>query len=127
MKRKLGLLLALLIVFAMMITMLAACGNGDSDEGKKDDQGSDGDTDGDKDGLGGDKDDSDDGKGDSDDGKDDSDDGKDNAECKHSYSSRITKDPTCTDDGVKTYTCTLCNHSYVEAIKATGHEEVIDN
>ena len=39
---------------------------------------------------------------------------------KHSYTAKITKNATCTTDGVKTYTCS-CGDSYTEIIKATGH------
>lgn len=41
----------------------------------------------------------------------------------------VTADPTCTEAGVKTYTCTVCNDTYTEDIEATGHsydEGVID-
>lgn len=35
----------------------------------------------------------------------------------------VTKQPTCTKAGVKTYTCTLnANHKYTESILATGHD-----
>ncbi|MBQ6874380.1 MAG: hypothetical protein IJO24_08830, partial [Clostridia bacterium] len=40
----------------------------------------------------------------------------------HSYTSAVTKKPTCTKTGVKTYTCS-CGDSYTESIKATGHKE----
>lgn len=39
---------------------------------------------------------------------------------KHSYSSKVTKAATCTEKGVKTFTCS-CGNSYTEDIKATGH------
>lgn len=39
----------------------------------------------------------------------------------HSYTATITKNPTCTEAGVKTYTCS-CNDSYTEEIAATGHD-----
>lgn len=39
---------------------------------------------------------------------------------KHSYTSTVTKQPTCTAKGVRTYTCS-CGHSYTEEIPATGH------
>lgn len=39
----------------------------------------------------------------------------------HSYVSSVTKSPTCTEDGVRTYTCS-CGDSYTEKISATGHE-----
>ncbi len=38
----------------------------------------------------------------------------------HSYTATVTKAATCTEAGVKTYTCS-CGHSYTEAIAATGH------
>lgn len=38
----------------------------------------------------------------------------------HSYSSKITKEATCTADGVKTFTCS-CGASYTEKIPAKGH------
>lgn len=39
----------------------------------------------------------------------------------HSYVPSVTKSPTCTEDGVRTYTCS-CGDSYTEKISATGHE-----
>ena len=33
----------------------------------------------------------------------------------------ITTQPTCTEDGVRTYTCIECGETYTEAIPATGH------
>ncbi|MCI7813974.1 MAG: fibronectin type III domain-containing protein [Robinsoniella sp.] len=41
--------------------------------------------------------------------------------CVHKYTSKITKAATCTTDGVRTYTCSLCGKSYTETIKKTGH------
>ena len=38
----------------------------------------------------------------------------------HSYSSTITKQPNCTEDGVRTYSCS-CGSSYTEAIGKLGH------
>ncbi len=38
----------------------------------------------------------------------------------HSYTSSVTTEPTCTEDGVKTFRCS-CNDSYTESIPATGH------
>ena len=38
----------------------------------------------------------------------------------HSYSSKVTKAATCTEKGIKTFTCS-CGKSYTEDIKATGH------
>ena len=43
----------------------------------------------------------------------------------HSYTSKITKQPTCTAEGVKTYTCE-CGDTYTETIPATGHTMVYD-
>ena len=38
----------------------------------------------------------------------------------------VTIKSTCTTDGEITYTCTSCNESKVEVVKANGHVEVID-
>lgn len=43
----------------------------------------------------------------------------------HSYTEEITKQPTCTEDGEKTFTCD-CGDTYTETILAKGHTEVID-
>ena len=43
----------------------------------------------------------------------------------HSYTAEITKQPTCTEKGVKKYTC-LCGESYTEEVPAIGHTEVVD-
>ena len=37
-----------------------------------------------------------------------------------------TKNPTCTKDGYKLYTCQICNAQYKEIIKAKGHTVVTD-
>ena len=34
----------------------------------------------------------------------------------------VTKEPTCTELGVRTFTCTVCHNTRTEAIKALGHE-----
>ncbi len=39
---------------------------------------------------------------------------------KHSYTSTVTKQPTCSSTGVRTCTCS-CGDSYTEEIAATGH------
>ena len=39
----------------------------------------------------------------------------------HSYTSKITKKATCTESGVKTFTCD-CGKTYTEEISATGHK-----
>ena len=38
----------------------------------------------------------------------------------HYYSSSVTTEPTCTEEGVKTFTCG-CGDTYTEVIPATGH------
>ncbi|MEE1003139.1 MAG: leucine-rich repeat domain-containing protein [Acutalibacteraceae bacterium] len=43
----------------------------------------------------------------------------------HAYTLTTTKQPTCTEKGVKKYTCS-CGDSYTEEISALGHTEVID-
>ena len=44
----------------------------------------------------------------------------------HAYTSTVTKQPTCTAPGVRTYTCT-CGASYTETIGALGHAYVNHN
>ena len=39
----------------------------------------------------------------------------------HSYVSTVTKDATCTEAGIRTYTCTICGDQYTEEIPALGH------
>ena len=34
---------------------------------------------------------------------------------------KITKEPTCVETGVKTFTCTVCNDTKNESVEATGH------
>ena len=43
----------------------------------------------------------------------------------HSYTSSVTKAPTCTEKGVKTFTC-QCGDSYKEDVAALGHTPVTD-
>ena len=38
----------------------------------------------------------------------------------HSYSAKVTKEATCSEVGVTTYTCS-CGDSYTESIPTTGH------
>lgn len=38
----------------------------------------------------------------------------------HSYTATVTKQPTCTETGEKTYTCS-CGHQYSDVISKTGH------
>ncbi len=44
----------------------------------------------------------------------------------HKYSAKVTTVPSCTADGIKTFTCLDCGHTYTEAIPTTGHTVVID-
>ena len=41
---------------------------------------------------------------------------------KHEYTDEITKQPTCTETGVRTYTCSVCGWSYTESVPALGHD-----
>ncbi len=43
----------------------------------------------------------------------------------HSYTSVITKEATCVNPGVKTYTCSGCTNVYTEDISAKGHSFTI--
>lgn len=40
----------------------------------------------------------------------------------HNYTSQVTKAPTCTEEGVETFTCTRCDDTYTKSIAATGHD-----
>ena len=40
----------------------------------------------------------------------------------HSYTSTVTKEPTCTEEGVRTYTCSYDGSTYTEEIPALGHD-----
>ena len=42
--------------------------------------------------------------------------GKELAALGHDYKATVTKQPTTTEEGVRTYTCTRCNSSYTESI-----------
>jgi hypothetical protein len=44
----------------------------------------------------------------------------------HTYTSQVTTVPDCDTNGVRTYTCIVCNDTKTEEILATGHTEVID-
>lgn len=44
---------------------------------------------------------------------------------KHNYVGKVTTDATCTEDGVKTFTCSVCNDSYTETIPATGKHNYV--
>ena len=41
--------------------------------------------------------------------------------CQHSYTPTVDREATCTVPGQTTYTCSLCGHTYTEAIPAKGH------
>ena len=44
----------------------------------------------------------------------------------HSYdTSEITKPATCTEDGVREFTCSTCGGTYTEKIPAKGHDYVV--
>lgn len=43
----------------------------------------------------------------------------------HNYQDKVTKEPTCTAEGERTYTCS-CGRSYTEQIEKRQHTEVID-
>lgn len=40
---------------------------------------------------------------------------------------KVTTAATCTTDGVKTYTCSICGETKTETIKATGHDVELQN
>lgn len=42
-------------------------------------------------------------------------------DCDHTFTSEITTPATCTEKGVKTFTCTQCGSSYTETTPSTGH------
>ena len=44
-------------------------------------------------------------------------------ECEHAYSYEVTTEATCTEGGVKTYTCTVCGDSYTQETSPNGHKE----
>lgn len=43
----------------------------------------------------------------------------------HRYTAQVTKQPTCTETGERTYSCSRCGASYTEEIPANGHTEKI--
>ncbi len=45
--------------------------------------------------------------------------------CDHSYSSKVTRDTTCVDQGEVTYTCSKCGATYTEPIPATGDHDYV--
>ena len=40
---------------------------------------------------------------------------------RHDFNKTVTKQPSCTETGVTTYTCSVCGREYTEAIPALGH------
>ena len=46
---------------------------------------------------------------------------EDDSDCEHSYEEEVTQAPSCTDKGVKTFTCSECGDAYTEEIDALGH------
>ncbi|MBQ3499469.1 MAG: peptidoglycan DD-metalloendopeptidase family protein [Clostridia bacterium] len=42
----------------------------------------------------------------------------------HSYTSSVTKQPTCTEKGIRKYTCSSCGDTYTEDIAALGHNHI---
>lgn len=49
-----------------------------------------------------------------------------NLTCVHVYTSKVTKNATCTATGVKTFTCKYCGNKYTETIAKTSHSLVTD-
>ena len=43
-------------------------------------------------------------------------------ECDHDYVGKVTTEPGCETEGVKTFTCSKCGDSYTESIPAKGHD-----
>ncbi len=44
----------------------------------------------------------------------------------HNYAEKVTKPATCTESGIKTFSCGVCGDSYTEKIPAKNHTIVID-
>lgn len=42
--------------------------------------------------------------------------------CNHAYEGSVTRDATCTEDGVLTYICHKCDDTYTRTISAHGHD-----
>ena len=53
--------------------------------------------------------------------------GKELAALGHDYKVTVTKQPTTTEEGVRTYTCTRCNSSYTESIAKLPEEQHTHN
>lgn len=44
----------------------------------------------------------------------------------HTYKIEVTKEPTCSEEGIRTYTCDVCGDTYTEAIEKCPEEEIKD-
>ena len=44
------------------------------------------------------------------------------APCNHNYVSVVTRDATCVEDGILTYTCTKCDDTFTRTIASHGHD-----
>lgn len=44
----------------------------------------------------------------------------------HSYTESVTEEATCTQAGIKTYTCESCSNTYTEEIPASGHNYIAE-
>ena len=53
--------------------------------------------------------------------------GKELAALGHNYKATVTKQPTTTEEGIRTYTCTRCNSSYTESIAKLPEEKHTHN
>lgn len=53
--------------------------------------------------------------------------GKELAALGHDYKATVTKQPTTTEEGIRTYTCTRCNSSYTESIAKLPDEKHTHN
>ena len=53
--------------------------------------------------------------------------GKELAALGHDYKATVTKQPTTTEEGIRTYTCTRCNSSYTESITKLPEEKHTHN
>lgn len=42
-------------------------------------------------------------------------------EASHQWDGKITRDPTCKEEGIKTYTCSICNEKKEERLPVLGH------
>lgn len=42
--------------------------------------------------------------------------------CVHKYSPEVTKEASCTETGIRTYTCSACQDFYTETINKTSHQ-----